>query len=283
MNNSYSYVVLIQIHDEADKLAECLESLEKQTLKPNSVIIVDDGTPNNSIYEEYMKLVNNIGYIKVEYCQAAHPKDPNLDTVGKAINHVWVTKILMDGFTPPLYDYLSIIDVDSHPEPTYYEKLITAMEEDQDLICTSGDIVVGGKTEKFVSAKVIKRNYAQGSGKIIRTDFLSKIPLDLFPEVAWDTWINTRAKLAGKKAIQIPGINLYCSRPTTRLVKGNNFRDGRLTYHFGYNPLLLLYKIIFRGTDILKGYRDARKKRWRLPDESVRKWFGWRYLIHFWK
>lgn len=277
---NYNYVVLIQIYDEADLLASCLESLAKQTEKPSSVIIVDDGTPNDSILDEYVNIMID-GYlsdIPIEYCRAAESKKPNLDTVGKAIFYAWEKYSMLSN-----YNYVSIIDVDSQPEPDYYKELIIAMEKDSDLICTSGDIVVGGKTEKFISAKVIKRNYAQGSGKVIRQDFLAKIPFYLFPEVAWDTWINTKAKLAGKKAVQIPGINLYCSRPTTRLAKMDKFRDGRLTYHFGYNPLLLLYKILFRGIDVWKGYSDARKKKWRLPDEEVRKWFGWRYLIHFWK
>ena len=272
-----SYVVFIQVYNES--ITKAVYALVDQLLQPYKIIIVDDGTPNTHIQIETDKLRKEFGS-NILYYQGEYKKKANLDTVGNsllgALIWLWSKKDIT-------FDYLSIIDADSHPEPTYYEKLIDAMEEDQDLICTSGDIVVEGKTEKFISAKVIKRNYAQGSGKIIRTNFLTKIPINLFPEVTWDTWINTRAKLAGKKAIQIHGINLHCSRPTTRLAKMDKFRDGRLSYHFGYNPLLILYKIIFRGTDVWKGYRDAKKKKWRLPDESVRKWFGWRYLIHFWK
>ncbi|MHA2243691.1 MAG: glycosyltransferase [Candidatus Hodarchaeales archaeon] len=283
MNNNYNYVVFIQIHGEADKLARCLESLSKQTKLPSNVVIVDDGTPDDSVYNQYVTITSttDLNNIMVEYCRAAAPKSPNLDTVGKAIFYAWTTNVLVDGV--PLYDYISIIDVDSLPEESYYQKIIDEMNSDPDLTCASGVIHIGDMKEELISAKAIKRKDARGSGKVIKTDFLAAIPLHLFPEVAWDTWINVKAKLAGKKAVQIPDIILYSSRATTRLVRRNNFRDGRLTYHFGSNPLLLLYKVIFRGRDVWRGYRDAKKKKWRLPDPEVRRFFGWRYLFRFWK
>lgn len=276
-----TYVVLIQIHDEGDKLASCIDALANQTLLPDKVIIVDDGTPNESVYSAYLKLETT--NLLVDYCRAADNKRPNLDTVGKAMLRVWITRIFLDFLEPPLYNYVSIIDVDSLPEETYYEDIINRMDFDLDLVCASGIIQVGTKQEDLVSAKVIKRKDARGSGKVIRTDFLGNIPLKLFPEVAWDTWINVKAKLAGKKALQIPSAILYSTRPTTRLMRRNNYRDGRLTYHFGYNPLLVLYKVLFRGKDVWRGYQDAKRNQWRLPDPTVRKWFGWRYWFHFWK
>lgn len=276
-----SYVVLIQIHDEAEKLFRCLQALANQTQLPQKVIIVDDGTPNTSIYDQYTLILRSFGLtgMEVEYARAAVAKQPNLDTVGKAILYIW--KRLL--YSKDNYDFLSILDVDSFPETTYYEKLIAEMSADPNLVCASGVIQVNGIKEELISAKVIKRTDARGSGKIIRTDFLANISLTLFPEVAWDTWINVKAKLARKKTLQIPEAILYSDRTTTRLAKGNNFRDGRLTYHFGYNPLLLGYKILFRGKDIWKGYCDAKKNNWVLPDPEVRSWFGWKYLFHFWR
>lgn len=279
----YNYVVLIQIHDEAEKLPSCLESLLNQTILPNLVIIVDDGTPDTSVFKEYMLWIrhNHNQGLNVTYCQGSVPKKPNLDTVGKAMNYVFHHKVCIG--SKPKHDYLSIIDVDTLPSETYYEQILDEMKADPDLICASGVIHAGGKKEELISAKVIKRKDARGSGKVVRCDFLANIPLEYFPEVAWDTWINTKAKLAGKKALQLAGIVLYSSRPTTRVSNRDNFRDGRLTYHFGYNPLLLLYKVVFRGLDVLRGYLDARKKQWKLPDDEVRKWFGWGYLFRFWK
>ena len=276
-----NYIVFIQIHGEAEKLFSCLESLSVQSLLPEIVVIVDDGTPNDSVYWQFKKHrhYNTFEPMRIDYFRGSKNKEPDLDTVGLSITKAWYI------YSDPKHsvDYLSIIDVDSRPETTYYQTIIEKMDADPDLICASGVIRVDQRTEELISAKIIKRKDARGSGKVIRTDFLLKIPFMLFPEVAWDTWINTKAKQAGKKALQIPNAVLYSSRSTTRLTCRNNFRDGRLTYHFGYNVLLLVYKILFRGREVLKGYRDAKRKNWRLADEEVRKWFGWRYLLHFWK
>lgn len=273
-----SYVVLIQIHGEAEKLAKCLGSLANQTQLPTKVIIVDDGTPDVSVFKEYevwIRYNHNQG-LDVDYCQGSPPKKPNLDTVGKALFYVWVSKVCVQ-FNKPLYDYLSIIDVDSRPAPDYYERILKKMSADPDLVCASGVIQVGLKREKT------RIKDARGSGKVIRTDFLANIPLNLFPEVTWDTWINTKAKLAGKKTRQIPGIYLYSTRRTTKLTLQGAFWAGRLAYHFGYNPILVLGKILLRGKEVWRGYQQAKQNQWRLPDEAVRQWFGWRYWLHFWK
>lgn len=273
-----SYVVLIQIHGEAEKLAKCLDSLANQTLLPDSVIIVDDGTPNDSVLLKFEEIINSRGItrMKLEYIQAAHPKKPNLDTVGKALLYAWLVKVSVQ-FNKPLYDYVSIIDVDSLPTWVYYERILKKMEADSDLMCASGVIIVNDKREKT------RIKDARGSGKVIRTDFLANIPLNLFPEITWDTWINTKAKLAGKKTRQIPGIYLYSTRRTTKLTPQGAFWAGRLAYHFGYNPLLLFGKILKRRKGVWRGYQQAKHNQWRLPDPEVRKWFGWRYFFHFWK
>lgn len=270
-----SYVVLIQIHGEADKLPKCLTSLANQTHLPDKVIIVDDGTPDESVFLEYVKF--NHPVLLVDYCRAADNKYPNLDTVGKALLHTWCTRILFDFLQPPLYDYVSIIDVDSRPAPDYYDRILKTMKVNDDLMCASGIIQVDMKQEKT------RIKDARGSGKVIRTDFLSSIPLNLFPEITWDTWINTKTKIAGKKTRQIPGIYLYSTRRTTKLTPQGAFWAGRLAYHFGYNPILLFGKILKRGKDVWRGYQQAKHNQWRLPDEEVRKWFGWRYFFHFWK
>ena len=283
-----NYIVFIQIHGEAEKLEKCWKSLAYQDFKPSKVVIVDDGTPDDSVRREYMRILNaaHLNYISVDYFKGADPKEPNLDTVGIAMKRAFGQYVL---FTEnQLFSFLSIIDVDSCPAKNYYRLVIEKMNLNPSIMCCSGVIKARTKCgyyrdEKLLSAKFIKRKDARGSGKVIRAFFLNNIPLNLFPEVAWDTWINVKAKQAGYKTIQLPYATIYASRSTTRVSNRDNFRDGRLSYHFGYNPLLILYKVLFRGLDVLRGYREARQQQWRLPDEKVRQWFGWRYLLHFWK
>jgi len=136
----------------------------------------------------------------------------------------------------------------------------------------------------FFPSDVRVRKEARGTGKVIRTSLLKSINPELFPEITWDTWINTKAKLRGLKTPQIDETFFYTERPTTRVVKKDLVRNGRLTYHFGYNPILLLMKVVLArkgGLKIWKGYRQARKNKWKLKDKSVRSYFGWRFFLHF--
>ena len=162
------------------------------------------------------------------------------------------------------------------------------MNENPIIGCASGVIIVKDQmkehTEKINIGAKFGRKDARGSGKVIRTSVLNSTPRKYFPEVDWDTWINTRAKINNLKASELSEVYMIQERPTTRVAKKDLYRNGRLTYHFGYNPILLLLKVILAGTGgirILKGYWAARKEKWKLNDKEVRKYFGWKFFLHF--
>ena len=88
----------------------------------------------------------------------------------------------------------------------------------------------------------------------------------------------------GNKSPKIDNVFMYQERPTTRVAGKDNFRNGRLSYHFGYNPILLMLKMILakKGAfSIFRGYLNARKEKWKLADEEVRKYFGWGFFYIF--
>lgn len=269
-----SYVVFVQIYAESELLNDCLLSLEAQIRVPSLVVVVDDGTPDDSVREVTDKFKER-SELNVRYFRGVCLKDePNLETVGLSINSAyWWYVVDRD-----LYDYFSIIDVDTRPVVDYYEKIMFAMIDEPDIVCASGILRYNGVVEYLVSAKFIKRNDAWGSGKVMFVPFLNDIPFEDFPVVSMDTWINVRAMLVGKRAIQIPDVYFDVTRPSTNFIKADTFADGRYTYHFGYNWLLLLYKILTRGFGVYRGYMSARRENWKLKDDAVRKFFGWRYF-----
>ena len=127
-------IVFIQIHDEADKLESCIKSLENQSLLPSLVVVVDDGTPNFSVYDTVLSFETKV--FNVEYFRGVDDKKPNLDTVGISIRRAYMEFVRGKS----CFDYLSIIDVDSLPTPDYYKNIISAMIEKPDLVCASGVI-----------------------------------------------------------------------------------------------------------------------------------------------
>jgi len=271
-------LALIQTYNDSELLKDAVDSLMGQTLKPTRVIVVDDGTPNNTVLDEYKLLSEtypNLGYFKGSF----KPK-PDLDTVSLSIMKAWSNSCYTTD-----YDYVSIFDTDSRPEKDYFRRIVNLMIDNPKLVCASGAIMPleGDKVEKINIGANVGRKDARGSGKLIDINFIGKIAYYKFPEIAWDTWINTRAKVEGYKAKQIDDVLLYTTRSTKRVKGKDQFRSGRLTYHFGYNPLLVVMKTVLakkQAITFLKGYNNARKNKWKLPDKQVRQFFGWRFIFH---
>jgi len=262
-------------------LEGCILSLLNQTLKPEQVIIVDDGSPNSSVSEEVMRLSKKFPELNIHLLRLSLKPHPNLDTVGRTWREAWNT-IKQD----KEIKFFCMLDVDTRILENYYEIIISEMEQNSTIGCASGAIKIkSGSTEYIEKINVgakIGRKDARGSGKVIRTSLLVKVEKD-FPEVDWDTWINTKAKINGLKSPQIDNVFMYQERPTTRVAGRDYFRNGRLSYYFGYNPLLLFLKMVMakRGAlTILRGYLSARKDKWKLKDKEVRKYFGWRFFFH---
>jgi glycosyltransferase involved in cell wall biosynthesis len=264
-------------------LEELVKSLLEQTLAPNEVIIIDDGSPDPKVKAEIERLIKENPKINLKLLQLSLKTEPNLDTVGRTFNTAWF-ELVKDA----RYDYVATLDADTRLEPQYYEKIITTMNNTPSLGCASGIIVVKDQLKEYVEKINIGAKFgrkdARGSGKVIRGSLLESIPSEYFPEVDWDTWINTRAKINKMKARELSEVYMIQERPTTRVAKKDLFRNGRLTYHFGYNTILLLLKTIlagFNGVKILKGYWSARKEKWKLKDKDVRNYFGWKFFLHF--
>jgi len=263
-------------------LEGCIQSLSHQTLKPRQIIIVDDGSPDPRVSEAVTRLSHEYPQLNIQLLRLSLKLETNLDTVGRTWKEAW------DKIKDELYDYFGMLDADTRLESNYYDVIIGEMERNPKIACTSGAIKIKSGLEEYVEeinigAKVGRKD-ARGSGKVIRTSLLAEVDEKNFPEVDWDTWINTKAKIKGFKSPQINNVFMYQERPTTRVAGKNHFRNGRLTYYFGYNPILLLLKMILAkkgALSILRGYLDARKKKWKLNDDTVRKYFGWGFFFHF--
>ncbi len=277
------FCVFIKVYDEYKMLEELLISLMSQTRLPDKVIIIDDGSPNPDVEKGIKELISKHDSLLIQFIKLPLKKKPDLDTVGRTFNKAW-----FDIASKEKFDYIATIDADTRLEPQYYEKIIQKMDENPVLGCVSGVIVIQETIREYteqinIGAKVGRKD-ARGSGKIIRAKILETTPQEYFPEVDWDTWINTRAKIQGYKTPEIIETYMIQKRPTTRVAKKDLYRNGRLTYHFGYNPILLFMKVILAGTGgikIIKGYWAARREKWRLKDKKVRQYFGWRFFLHF--
>jgi len=142
--------VIVPIYNVEDFIAECLESLEKQTLKKIEVILVDDGSPDNSvaIVEKFIDRNSNFHLYRKEN-----------GGLGSARNH---------GVLFASGDYVLFLDSDDKLTPEACEVLYKKASE------SDSDIVFGRSVWKYEdrteSVAYLEKWYAFDDDKNFRED-----------------------------------------------------------------------------------------------------------------
>lgn len=113
--------VIMPVYNTGEYLSRCLESVLNQTLEDITLIIVNDGSTDNSeqIIKEYLLKYPLLEYIKLE---------KNIG-VGNARNL---------GVERAKTKYIAFIDSDDWVDATYYQNMLYTIENDQSDICISG-------------------------------------------------------------------------------------------------------------------------------------------------
>lgn len=140
--------VIIPVYNTSEYLSRCIESVLNQTINDIDIIIVNDGSTDNSeeiIKKNFLKCPN-IEYIKLE---------KNIG-VGNARNL---------GIEKAKTKYVTFIDSDDWVDAAYYENMLQVIEYDQSDICISGiktevDDVYGWKFRyRYPSHFVVDGNF----------------------------------------------------------------------------------------------------------------------------
>lgn len=136
MDSRYKLSVVVLVYKTEEYLRECLDSLVNQTLKDIEIIIVNDGSPDDShiIIEEYERQYNNIKVI-------------NQENSGGAIAGNKGMKIASG-------DYITVMDSDDVVPLDAYEKLYNkAVESNAEIVIGKPHILVNGVQKEVIYKK----------------------------------------------------------------------------------------------------------------------------------
>lgn len=139
----YDVSVIVPVYNVEPYIKRCLESLVNQTLKNIEIIVVNDGSPDNSqdIIDKYVKKYPNKvkSYIKENGGQ------------GSARNF---------GLTVASGEYIGYVDSDDYVELDMYEKMYKkAIKSNLDIvICGSYNVYENGKREIELDREIFKDN-----------------------------------------------------------------------------------------------------------------------------
>ena len=151
--------VVIPVYNVEKYLVECLDSVIKQTYKNLQIILVDDGSTDNSgdICDSYAKKDKRITVIHQKNMGAGAAKNTGLDCVKG--------------------EYLSIIDSDDFIELDMYEKMISLMETNK------VDVVQCGFNNYFVNGS-IKRSFE--NRKLTVNQYLKEMSVEWRYAIFWN-------------------------------------------------------------------------------------------------
>jgi len=230
--------VLMAVFNEEKFLNKTLTALTNQSLKPNQIIIVDDGSTDRSpeIITEYPN--TSVKRLPVK-------KDKTIERYPIVLSIA--SRLLSDDF-----DYAGILDADTLLEPDYYQKLVQRMAADKKIGIAGGELI-GGRASKPLGLMP----YVYGANRLYSRRCWLKLNdgkvMKPIPQV--DFYHNVYAEMLGFKTQRYSDIKSWHLRPT-RL--GNAFTKGYHAYKFGYYwYYLVLRSIRSKAPTMILGYLKA--------------------------
>lgn len=127
--------IIVPVYNTYNYLDKCLESLVNQTLSDIEIIVVNDGSPDNSetLIKEYVKKYSNIKYYK--------KKNGGLSSARNF------------GIKHATGEYIGFVDSDDYVDVTMYEKLYNQS------VSTNSDVVCCQLTYLYPNNKTILHHY----------------------------------------------------------------------------------------------------------------------------
>lgn len=201
-----SVLCVTNIWNERDRIADLFRIMELQTIKPDLWLWIDDGSFDGSLdVVEHEAMHSSIPV----WCLAMPPKRVgNLDTIGRAWTAAMPIVTGMD------FDYMTIFDVDSAPDPDYIEIMCNVMKKNPDVGVASGQVL----------DDPLRTRMCMGLGIFVRWDIVRRIKeyWDLSP----DSYLNIRAIVEGYSALLIMDLFID-AEPSAGFTDAGVFRRGR--------------------------------------------------------
>ncbi len=268
--------VITNVYNESEAVKKIYEVIVNQSLQPAKWIWINDGSTDDT--GDVIRELAKTSPIPFEIVEMPRKEKGDLDIVGFGMREV--VKILHE--RNERFDYVLKVDVDTTFCREYLNVLVSEMEQDPSLGAVSG-FIIGESDIRTEPAPV-------GSGRLMRGELFLRFKPELMPDVVIDSYALVKFRIWGYKSKSLP-IPIYQMRPTTQLTAKGIRRQGRLMYYHNYHPLLVLLSVVYRisrgqnGFNLIKGYLEARRRKWKIKDPDVKWYFAVGRLIdmNLWK
>lgn len=231
------YVVVTPVRDEEAYLTLTIESMVRQTIRPQEWVIVDDGSTDNT--------GNIIDHFSRQYpwIRAVHRADRGFRRWGAGI-----IEAFYDGFnalTCKDWEFMAKLDGDLSFEPTYFEGMIEKFIENPRLGISGGFLYHVQDGRKTIEQHPLF--HVRGGAKIYRRKCWDAIG-GLWVGPGSDTVDEVKANMLGWCSRSFLDLQIQHHRWTGAAYGrwGNIVKNGKTDYVSGYHPAFIAAKSVAR-------------------------------------
>jgi len=250
------HVVVTPCRDEVSLVRNLVKTMSKQTVRPDSWVIVLHNYPDSSIRELEEETLGS-DWISL------HRVDDN-STRRRGAQIARIVNFGISHF-PQDWDFLSKIDSDVELPVDYFESILSEFSDSQDLGIASGSCYVLEGGRKIVEK--VSDDHTRGALKTYRRQCFEDIG-GIAEVNGWDGIDNIKAQMKGWTTKNFPQIQVKHSRRTgaySGLLRGC-FEAGQFSFSMRYYPPYIFARsmhrmiskpIIIGGVSMLAGYFHA--------------------------
>lgn len=251
--------IVIPAYNEAKFIGSTLESLASQTLVPERIIVVDDGSTDQTpkIVTEFSGQYNFISLIKNKSVDGVHAPGSK---VIRAFNHG--LKSLSED-----YDIICKFDADLIFPPDYLERISMLFKSNPKAGMVGGFCTIE-KNGKWEIENLTGKDHIRGALKAYRKECFNDIG-KLREAMGWDTADELLAQYHGWKVVTDADLLVKHLKPTGKSYSNQSgTRQGLAFYRLRYG-LFLSYiasaKLAFQKKDLnlfkdyIRGFHQAKK------------------------
>lgn len=229
-----NFYIIIPAHNEAEVIAQTLQSLTEQTLQAKQIVVVNDNSSDHTqqIVEEFTRSHSNISLINNQSSNKHLPGS-------KIINAFYKGYDTLDAD----YDVICKFDADLIFPENYLERLAYHFTENNRLGMAAGFCYIK-KENQWVLENLTSKDHIRGALKAYRNECFEAIG-QLKVSMGWDTVDELLARYHGWELLTDDTLKVKHLRPTgISYNKASKYLQGEAMYKMRYGFLITLISAV---------------------------------------
>ena len=254
------FAIIIPAFNEEKFIVQCLDSLTNQSLKPKSIIVVDDSSTDDTpkIIKKFHKEYNYISYVLNPSATLHEPGQKVINAFYKGF----------EGLNINEYDVICKFDADLIFPKNYLEKINKTFLKDNKIGLCGGFCSILEENQ-WQTENLTNKDHIRGALKAYRINAFNDIG-GLSKQMGWDTADEIKLRYQGWEVQTIKGLSVKHLKSTGDSYTSQYYRkQGQVFYGLRYGMLLSIiaaFKMankrgeFLKGFLILKYFRQSKKK-----------------------